>query len=523
MGSDHFSFTEQDLKDIWIGLINSDRFDNCMRSFLNETSPVSFEDNCLKVEAAPGTITIFSRPERIEFLNKLLVEYIGISNATVQFIPRDAASNNRLAVQKENVCEEAKKANSVFPTLVIGYNNKSNSEILNQFNPNSNSIPSESIAETKTETLPKKNKNADSSALPSVTANVSLINSANNYRNSNLKNNLTFNTYVRGDNNDLAVGTAEAVAKNPGSVDYNPLFFYSGVGLGKTHLMHAIGNYILEHNPKMRVLYIPAETFMNIYIQDLQNKNMEEFHYKYRDNIDVLLIDDIQFIIDKDKTQEEFFHTFEALRGNNKQIVISSDRPPELLPKITDRMRSRMRQGMVVDIQAPKLETRIAILRQKAKERNYTVGDNIITFIAESYKANVRELEGALTKVMATLIVRGKEITLENAKTVLEEELQKNKSAMLSPETIIKAVCDYFHLSEAALKSANRSRPVVRPRHLAMYLIKENTNLTYTDIGKIFDQEHSTAMNAIEKIEKNPKDDFYKNSLTNLRDILNIK
>ena len=508
MGDDHVFFTEKDLKEVWLGCIEN--IDSFMRSFLNEATPVSFDDYCLKVEAAPFVISRFSEPDRKELLNRLVIEHTGIPNASVQFVPRGTAS-----IEKSKTSEGSQP----LPAVKIAHAaHSSTSEILAQFNPDK-SRKSSAPADNKKDA---ENKSDDSPAAHSAHVNSPADSAAENYRKSNLSSSLTFDTYVRGENNYLAVGAAIAVAETQGLSKYNPLFFYSGVGLGKTHLMHAIGNYIIKNNPEMRVLYITAEQFMNIYIEHVQNKSMDKFHSKYRDNIDVLLIDDIQFIVDGEKTQEEFFHTFEALRSKNKQIVISSDRPPELMPKITDRMRSRMRQGMVVDIHAPKLETRIAILHQKAKQGNYNVSDEILTHIAESYYANVRELEGALTRVMLTLTIQKKEITLENVKNVLES-FQDTQNNTPSPEAIIKAVCEYFKVNEANLISNKRDQNIVKPRQLAMYLMREYTGLSLEAIGKQFSRNHTTVLHACRWAEENAKDSYVKNSLINLRDILKIK
>ncbi|MDO5297124.1 MAG: chromosomal replication initiator protein DnaA [bacterium] len=516
MGDDRVSFTEQDLKEVWAGCINN--IDSFMRSFLTEAKPVSFENYCLQVEAAPFVINRFSEPERQELLNRLIVEHTGIPNATVCFVPRSSMNSNET------------KHSSALPSVFIETPNtqEENKAILAQFSSGiaAKDTKNELTAESTATSVSSSSKKpiAEQMNMPTAPANIKYVIPSRDYSSSNLKRNLTFDTYVRGDNNDLAVGTAIAVAQNPGNNYTNPVFFYSGVGLGKTHLMHAIGNEIIKNYPDKRVLYTSAIDFLNDFLLHLHDnsKSMAEFRSKWRNDIDVLLIDDMQFMIDKDSTQDEFFHTFESLRDQNKQIVISSDRPPEQLPKITDRLCSRMKQGMVVDIQAPKLETRIAILHKKAEQNNYHLSDDILTYIAESsYYANVRELEGALIRVILYLTNSKKEPTLENAKEALKTLQTQNNEP--NPEAILKAVCEYFQVTENNLTGTKRDQGIVKPRQIAMYLMREHTGLSLVAIGKKFGRNHTTVMHSCEWVENNIKDSYVKNSLTNLRDILKIK
>ncbi|MBQ7568056.1 chromosomal replication initiator protein DnaA [bacterium] len=527
MDSEHIAFTEQDLREIWQGCIQN--VDATMLKFLKEATPVDFDsNNCLIVEAAPFIISRYSDPQRQELLNRLLVEHTGIPNATVAFVPKassvhpGSASINTPPTARAALNEPG-KTTSPFDRVIINSPSPAVSS--------SSADPSDAILEqfsvgigAKTTDLAQQNSEGSSSAADNIqiisqkpTDSLSI-----NYGDTHLSREFTFENYVCGENNEIAVGAARSVAQGPGA-ENNPLFFYSGVGLGKTHLMHAIGNYIFDHYPTKRVLYMPAESFLNEYIDVAFNKKrggFQEFHARYRENIDVLLVDDMQFMIGKEKTLEEFFHTFEAIKNNKGQIVISSDRPPNELPTITKRMTSRLNQGLIIDIQAPKLETRIAILRQKAGQKDYSIGNDVLSFIAESYFANVRDLEGALNRVITICSLQGKPITLENAKEALKVETQANPP---SPEAIMKAVVDYFNISENVLTSNSRNQTIVKPRYIAMYLMNELTDLSLTDIGKIFERKHSTVIHARDWINENPEDPFIKNSLVNLRSMLKIK
>lgn len=321
-----------------------------------------------------------------------------------------------------------------------------------------------------------------------------------------LNENYTFENFVVGDSNKLAHAASMAVAKNPGR-SYNPLFIYGGVGLGKTHLIQAIGHYIIKTKPALKVTYVTSEVFTNEVINSIQKNKMNEFHEKYR-NIDCLLIDDIQFLAGKERTQEEFFHTFNTLHNNYKQIVITSDRVPKEIPTLEDRLRSRFEWGLMVDIAPPDFETRVAILKKKAEKEKIFVPDDVFNFIAERITSNIRELEGALIRILAHASLSNQEITLDYAKKVLSGIYDKVKKVDLSPDKIKTTVADYFSLSVKDLEGERRSQDYVVPRQIAMYLIRELTNCSLPQIGEIFGgRDHSTVLHSIEKIKKELKKD----------------
>lgn len=321
-----------------------------------------------------------------------------------------------------------------------------------------------------------------------------------------LNENYTFENFVVGESNKLAHAASLAVAKNPGR-SYNPLFIYGGVGLGKTHLIQAIGHYIIKTKPALKVVYITSEVFTNEVINSIQKNKMNEFHEKYR-NIDCLLIDDIQFLAGKERTQEEFFHTFNTLHNNYKQIVITSDRIPKEIPTLEDRLRSRFEWGLMVDIAPPDFETRVAILKKKAEKEKIFVPDEVFNFIAEKITSNIRELEGALIRILAHASLSNQEITLDYAKKVLSGIYDKVKKIDLSPDNIKSTVAQYFSLSVKDLEGERRSQDYVVPRQIAMYLIRELTNYSLPQIGEIFGgRDHSTVLHSIEKIKKELKKD----------------
>jgi len=311
----------------------------------------------------------------------------------------------------------------------------------------------------------------------------------------------TFDTFVIGNSNRLAHAASVAVAESPAKA-YNPLFIYGGVGLGKTHLMNAIGHYIIQQNPNLRVLYVSSEKFTNELINAIKDDKNEEFRYKYR-NIDVLLIDDIQFIAGKERTQEEFFHTFNALYEVNSQIIVSSDKPPKEITTLEERLRSRFEWGLIADIQPPDLETRIAILRKKAHLENLIVSDEIINFIANSIASNIRELEGALNRVIAYSSLTEKEITIEMATEALKDILSANKSKDINSVSIIEVVSRYYDLKQDEFKSKKRNRDISFPRQIAMYLCRSLTDMSLPKIGDAFGgRDHTTVMHACDKIKK---------------------
>ncbi len=310
----------------------------------------------------------------------------------------------------------------------------------------------------------------------------------------------SFETFVVGASNQFAHAAALAVGESrPHS--YNPLFLYGGVGLGKTHLMHAIGARIQERSPELRLTYLPAEQFVNELINSIRFDRMPAFRDRYR-TIDVLLIDDIQFIANKERTQEEFFHTFNALYTSQKQIIISSDSPPRNIPTLEERLRSRFEWGLIADIQPPELETKVAILRRKAEIAGIDLPDDVALFIADQVKTNIRELEGLLNRVAAYVSLTGRALSLELAKDNLRDVLPPEGQRITAAD-IIKLVARHYGLKVSEIKSRNNSKHIAFPRQVAMYLCKKLTDLSYPDIGKNFnDKHHSTVMYSVEKIEK---------------------
>ena len=313
----------------------------------------------------------------------------------------------------------------------------------------------------------------------------------------------TFDTFVVGSNNKMAHAASLAVAESPGEA-YNPLFIYGGVGLGKTHLMHSIAHFVLQKNPNAKVLYVTSETFTNELIDSIRNGNnstMSKFREKYRD-IDVLLIDDIQFIIGKESTQEEFFHTFNALHGAKKQIVISSDKPPKDMEILEDRLRSRFEWGLIVDISSPDYETRMAILRKKEELDGYSIDNEVIEYIARNVKSNIRELEGSLNKIMAYANLEKSEINLALAEKVLKDIISPNEKRVITPELITDIVADHFDLTPADIIGNRRNSQIAFPRQIVMYLCRHMTDCTLKIIGQYLGgRDHTTIMNGINKIE----------------------
>ncbi|QBE96033.1 Chromosomal replication initiator protein DnaA [Blautia producta] len=320
----------------------------------------------------------------------------------------------------------------------------------------------------------------------------------------NLNPKYTFDTFVVGSNNKLAHAASVAVAESPGEV-YNPLFIYGGVGLGKTHLMHSIAHFVLQKRPQSKVLYVTSEYFTNELIESIRNGNnstMSKFREKYR-NIDVLLIDDIQFIIGKESTQEEFFHTFNALHGAKKQIIISSDKPPKDMEILEDRLRSRFEWGLIVDISSPDFETRMAILRKKEELDGYQIDDQVIEYIAQNVKSNIRELEGSLNKIMAYANLENREINLALAEKVLKDIISPNQKRTITPELIINIVAEHFDLTPSDLTGNKRSSKIAFPRQIVMYLCRQMTETTLKIIGdSLGGRDHTTIMSGINKIER---------------------
>ena len=313
-----------------------------------------------------------------------------------------------------------------------------------------------------------------------------------------------FDTFIVGNNNKFAQAAALAVAESPGDT-YNPLFIYGGAGLGKTHLMHSIAHYIIEHDENSKVLYVTSEEFTNELIETIRNGNnsaMSKFREKYR-NIDVLLVDDIQFIIGKESTQEEFFHTFNSLHSAKKQIIISSDKPPKDMEILEERFRSRFEWGLIADITLPDYETRMAILHKKEELEGYNISEEVINYIATNIKSNIRELEGAFNKVVAYAKLEKKEVTLELAEQALKDIVAPNENKQITADYIISMVAEHFNVSTADLCGNKRSSKIVMPRQVAMYLCREILAIPLKNVGQYLgNRDHTTVMHGVEKIEK---------------------
>jgi chromosomal replication initiator protein len=319
-------------------------------------------------------------------------------------------------------------------------------------------------------------------------------------RATNLNPRYIFADYVEGNNNRMAVAAARHVAENPGH-SYNPLFIYGNVGLGKTHILHAIGHEALRIRPYLNVLYVSSEKFTNDLINAIRERSMEEFRNRYR-TIDILLIDDIQFIAGKDSTQEEFFHTFNALHDANKQIVISSDRPPKAMLILEDRLRSRFEGGLISDIQPPDYETRLAILKNKARNKAIAIPGDVLEFIGQQIQSNIRELEGALTRVVAFAIHNRTNLTVELARQALNEVMYNTRKKLLTPGRVVEMVSQFFNTDIKELRGRSRSQDIVLPRQIAMYIIREETDTSLVEIGQeLGGRDHTTVMHAINKIE----------------------
>jgi chromosomal replication initiator protein len=323
----------------------------------------------------------------------------------------------------------------------------------------------------------------------------------------------SFDTFIVGASNQFAHAACRAVAEAP-SRSYNPLFLYGGVGLGKTHLMHAIGHYVLTHSQGLKLTYISAERFMNEVINAIRYDRILEFRERYR-GVDILLVDDIQFIVGKERTQTEFFHTFNALHDAQKQIILSSDCPPHQITELEERLRSRFEWGLIADIQPPDLETKIAILKRKADAEGVFLPDDVSLFIAGRIKSNIRELEGSLIRLLAYASLTGRELSMSLAQEVLRDVLRQEERAV-TIDAIQKFVADYYQLKQHELKSRNNSKSVAMPRQVAMYLCKALTNSSLPEIGKSFGgKHHSTVIHSIRKVEELRKRDQVFNTLIN--------
>lgn len=334
---------------------------------------------------------------------------------------------------------------------------------------------------------------ADVEARPMATPGVELPTSTFNPR-------YTFETFVVGTSNQLAYAASQSIAENP-SGSFNPLFIYGGAGLGKTHLIQAVGQKIRTSRPDARVVYMSADNFVTDLITSIRYDRMASFRDRYR-TIDALLLDDIQFLAGKERTQQEFFHTFNALYESQKQIVFTSDAPPREMPNLEERLRSRFEWGLIADIQPPDIETKVAIIRKKAEERSIDLPNDVSVFIAERVRSNVRELEGHLNRVAAFASLTGHPIDMDLAKEALRDLLSKENKP-ITPQEILKIVATHYGLKLSDLKSKSNARPIAYPRQVAMYLCKQLTDLSYPEIGKLFNNKHhSTVIYSVEKIEK---------------------
>ena len=319
--------------------------------------------------------------------------------------------------------------------------------------------------------------------------------------------NYVFDKFVTGPSNRFALAAALSVAETPGK-SYNPLFIHGHAGLGKTHLLQAIGHYVKSHyvddqrHPIKRIVYVSTETFLNQFVDAIRTNTRSEFKRNYRE-VDVLLVDDIQFLEGKEGLQEEFFHTFNSLHEVNKQIVLTSDRPPDAIPTLEDRMTSRFKMGLLTDIQPPDIETRLAILRKKAEQSNFFINDEVLTFIASNIKDNIRELEGALTRVTAYASFNDKPLDLELAKLILRDITARREPQPVTADVILKATSELFALSIDDIIGPRRQRPLVKARQVSMYVFRELTELSYPDIARVFGgRDHTTAIHAVQKMTK---------------------
>ena len=455
---------------------------NSLKNFLEECSPLKLEDERLLIATPNRFLCDFlKKPDRLEQIVESLRNYL----------------NN----QKLEVC------------LIVEGNEPPATptpepEIAPEVSPTKEKEPAPSLAPTKEEATPP--------SAPQINSRSPL---ESNWK-SNLQTNLLFDNFVKSSNNSLAAATAQAVAQSPGKI-YNPLFFYSGVGLGKTHLINAIGNHIVSHNPQLKVLCTSAEQFTNEFVESLRSNQQQQFRDKFR-NVDVLLIDDIHFIVNKEGIQEELFQTMDSLRRTDHQIVISSYCPPRQMNAVMNRLRSRFEWGMIADIQPPDFETRVAILSQKATSLEISIPDEVLEYIASEFHSNIRELEGALIRVITYCNIYKLELTASSATQALESLLDHSKDKKIDVELIKKVVCEYFNISEDDLVGPRREQRVVRPRQLAMYLCKELIpGASYPEIGAYFGgRDHTTVIHAYRKVETNLNEIFYKTSLNNLRERL---
>jgi chromosomal replication initiator protein len=311
----------------------------------------------------------------------------------------------------------------------------------------------------------------------------------------------TFDAFVKGASNQFALAAAMRVAETPGR-SYNPLFVYGSAGLGKTHLLHAIGWYVAQHYPSLQVRYVSTETFLNEYVDGIRNNSIGAFKRRYRE-VDVLLVDDVQFMEGKEGLQEEFFHTFNSLHGANKQIVISSDRMPDAIPTLEDRLRGRFRWGLITDIQPPDVETRLAILRNKAERDGTAVSPEVLQFVAQHVTSNIRELEGALIRLTAYASLNKRAVDVELARTLLADLVTRSASRPRTGDQLLADVAEHLGVTVEALRSQSRQRPLVTARQTAMFVLRELTDLSYPAIARLFGgRDHTTVIHAVAKTQR---------------------
>ncbi len=366
-------------------------------------------------------------------------------------------------------------------------------------------------------------KNAPKKSLSDINK-ITQMNHSANQDPSNLNPNYTFDTFVVGSNSRMAVAAALRVSESPGEI-YNPLFIYGGVGLGKTHLMHSIGHQILEQNPYSNILYVTSEEFTNEVIESVRSGNaasMTKLREKYR-NVDVLMIDDIQFIIGKETTQEEFFHTFNALQQKRKAIIITSDKPPKEMETLEERFRSRFEMGLMTDISSPDYETRMAILRKKAENDHFNVDNEVMDYIATNIKSNIRELEGALNTLLFLYNMEHRNITIEVAKKELQNIINPDEKKIITSDLIIDVVCDHFGITRDMMLSKSRSNDIAKPRQIVMYLCKTMTNLSLDTIGShLGGRDHATVIHGVRTMtERYTNDEETKNTIDTIRKKIN--
>lgn len=348
---------------------------------------------------------------------------------------------------------------------------------------------------------------------------------SSNYRNAHLNKKYKFDTFVVGSSNKFAHSACLAVAESPGEV-YNPLYLYGGSGLGKTHLMHSIGHFILEHTPDKKVLYVTSEEFTNEVIESIRNGNaasMTKLREKYR-TVDVLMVDDVQFIIGKESTQEEFFHTFNVLHSARKQIILSSDKPPKDMETLEERFRSRFEWGLIADIQIPDYETRMAILRKNAENFDKKINDEILDYIATNIKSNIRELEGAFNKIVAFIrLNKVSEMTMEMAEDALKDIINPGQPRTITPALILETVAEHYNISPDDITSRKRNGELIQPRHVVMYLCRNLIDIPFTNIARLLNKkDHTTIIHGVNKItEDMEKDVDLRNKIEVIRKILN--